>query len=100
MVQIPQCQCPYMQQFFTVIGKKWALFILNAVQDGFHSFTEIREQIGNANTKILTDRLSELVDARILTKTENGKYIFTEDGEILTTKILEISNWWCHREEK
>lgn len=62
MVRNPQCECPHIQSLFTLIGKKWALFILNAVFEGAETFTEIRKNIGDANTKILTDRLYELVD--------------------------------------
>lgn len=70
MVRTPQCHCPHMQKFFSVIGKKWALFILQSINHGSHSFTEIRKDIGDANTKILTDRLNELVECEIITKNE------------------------------
>ena len=61
-----------MQKLFTIIGKKWALFILHSVQEGAHTFTDIRKEIGDANTKILTDRLAELVENKLLRKTENN----------------------------
>lgn len=77
MVRNPQCECPHIQTLFTLIGKKWALFILHAVQEGAHTFTEIRTKIGDANTKILTDRLVELVQYELLEKTDGGKYILT-----------------------
>lgn len=99
MVKTPYCQCPNMQRFFNIIGKKWTLFILHSVKEGSHSFTEIREKIGHANTKILTDRLAELVEYEILAKTSSGKYIFTPDGEDLTEKIIDISYWWTHRDQ-
>jgi DNA-binding HxlR family transcriptional regulator len=61
MVKTPKCSCPHAQSLFTLLGKKWMMFILQAVDHGATTFTEIRHNIGDANTKILTDRLSELV---------------------------------------
>lgn len=94
MVKNPQCECPHIQTLFTIIGKKWALFILNAVAEGAHTFTEIRKNIGDANTKILTDRLVELVENEFLVKTETGKYELTPNGAELTQKLMDVANWW------
>lgn len=94
MVRNPQCECPHIQLLFTLIGKKWALFILNAVQEGAHSFTEIRKNIGDANTKILTDRLAELVEYELLKKDESGKYHLTPLGNELTTRLMDVAHWW------
>lgn len=69
------------------------MFILEAIDHGAHTFTEIRHDIGEANTKILTDRLCELVEYQILSKKE-GKYFLTPLGEKLIKKILAITTWW------
>lgn len=61
MVKTPSCNCPHATRLFNLIGKKWVIFIMQAVDEGHHTFTKIRENIGDANTKILTDRLGELV---------------------------------------
>lgn len=100
MVKNPTCDCPYMQQLYTIIGKKWALFIMHSVQSGANSFTEIRKKIGDANTKILTDRLAELVENNILSKTENGKYTLTKNGDELTTRLVEIAHWWAESQSE
>lgn len=94
MVRNPQCECPHIQQLFTIIGKKWALFILNAVQEGAHSYTEIRKNIGDANTKILTDRLAELLEHELLVKDDFGKYALTPLGDELTTRLMGVAHWW------
>ena len=57
-----------MTELFTLLGKKWSIFIMYAISDGYRTFTTIREHTGNPNTKILTDRLAELVEGGILTK--------------------------------
>lgn len=94
MVRNPQCECPHIQTLFTLMGKKWALFILNAVAEGASSFTEIRKNIGDANTKILTDRLAELIEYELLSKNENGKYELTPLGKELTEKLMNVAHWW------
>lgn len=83
-----------MQKLFTIIGKKWALFILHSVQEGAHTFTDIRKEIGDANTKILTDRLAELVENALLLKTEDGKYKLTQVGDELTSQLMKVAHWW------
>ena len=81
MVRIPRCECPHMQKLFTIIGKKWALFILHSVQEGAH-------------TKILTDRLAELVENKLLRKTDDGKYELTNIGNELASRLMEVAHWW------
>ena len=68
-----------MQKLFTIIGKKWALFILHSVQEG---------------AKILTDRLAELVENKLLRKTDDGKYELTNIGNELTSRLMEVAHWW------
>lgn len=77
MVKCPQCKCPHTQALFTLIGKKWTLFIMHSVQEGATTFTEIKRDIGDVNTKILADRLAALVECGILYKNESGKYFLT-----------------------
>ena len=68
MIRSPKCNCPHVTSLFTLLGKKWVIFILQAVDEGADTFTEIRKNIGDANTKILTDRLRDLVEVGILQK--------------------------------
>ena len=78
MVRHPQCSCPHAQNLFMLLGKKWVIFILQAAREGASTFTDIRKNIGEANTKILTDRLAELVCAKILDKSDSGNYTLTK----------------------
>lgn len=70
------------------------MFLLQAVDEGAHSFTDIRHHVGEVNTKILTDRLAELVSCAILEKRESG-YFLTSSGRELTERLLDISHWWA-----
>ena len=71
------------------------LFILQAIDEGATTFTEIRRNIGEANTKILTDRLAELVSLGILLKdTPESKYTLSPLGKDLSHRLIELAHWW------
>jgi DNA-binding HxlR family transcriptional regulator len=76
------------------------MFILQAVDHGATTFTEIRHDIGDANTKILTDRLSELVQTGVLSKDDDGSYLLTKRGKELTEKLIALGEWWGKNSEK
>lgn len=46
MVKSPQCACPKAQALFTLLGKKWIIFIMQAVDNGATTFTEIGKAVG------------------------------------------------------
>jgi DNA-binding HxlR family transcriptional regulator len=94
MVKCPNCTCPNTTNLFTILGKKWVIFILYAVDNGASTFTDIRRDIGDANTKILTDRLHELVELSILEKSDDGIYTLSPQGAILSKKLKKIASWW------
>lgn len=94
MVKTPKCSCPHTESLFMLLGKKWVMFILQAIDHGAHSFTEIRRDIGDCNTKILTDRLTELVERGVLVKSETS-YTLSKSGKELTGKLLDVADWWA-----
>ena len=100
MSKVPQCTCPKAQKLFSLLGKKWIIFIMQAVNDGNHSFKTIGEAVGDANTKILTDRLEELtlmaiLERRIGAETPGAvRYYLTPLGEELSRKLMKLSYWW------
>lgn len=100
MVKTPSCKCPHATRLYNIIGKKWVIFIMQAIDEGHHTFTTIRENIGEANTKILTDRLAELVTEGILIKSENGEYTLSVLGRDLSRKLIDLSHWWGEQNEK
>ena len=98
MVKSPQCHCPNMTNLFTLLGKKWSIFIIYAVKSGHHTFTSIREHTGSPNTKILTDRLAELTGEGIIEKSES-EYTLSPLGLKLAKKIKELGEWWGKQKE-
>ena len=73
---------------------------MRAVDEGYHTFTAIRKHIGDANTKILTDRLAELVSVGILIKNETGNYELSDLGKELSQKLIELAVWWSKKDQK
>ena len=98
MVRSPSCTCPNKTRLYSLLGKKWNIFILEAISRGHDSFTEIRRDIGEANTKILTDRLTELIESEVIEKSETaGTYALTPLGAELAKKIRKLGEWWGMR---
>ncbi len=101
MVRSPQCSCPHAQSLFALLGKKWVLFILQAVDHGANTFSVIRQDTWEPNTKILTDRLSELVTAGILLKnTPDSRYSLSPLGQDLSKQLIRLADWWGKESEK
>ena len=100
MVKTPQCSCPRAQSLFTLLGRKWVIFILQSIDEGHHSFKTIGEAIGDANTKILTDRLEELTESGIIERRVGGdtpgaiRYYLSPLGKKLSEKLIDLSRWW------
>ena len=67
---------------------------MQAIDEGAHTFTDIRKNIWEANTKILTDRLIELVTSGIVDKRESGDYHLSKLGKDLSEKLIDVAHWW------
>src|SRR5947208_11357003 len=52
-----------------VVGRKWALLIVQALREGPRRFTEIERSLGAANPKMVTARLRELEAAGVVSRT-------------------------------
>ncbi len=73
---------------------------MQAIDEGAHTFTDIRHNIWEANTKILTDRLHELVESGIVKKSETGNYTLSKLGKELSEKLIEVAHWWGEKKGK
>src|SRR2546430_1837808 len=52
-----------------VVGRKWALLIVEALREGPRRFTEIERSLGAANPRMVTARLPELEAAAVGSRT-------------------------------
>jgi DNA-binding HxlR family transcriptional regulator len=52
-----------------IIGAKWAVVILAHLKEGAHRYGELRRKIPDITEKMLTQRLKELTEAGLVTRT-------------------------------
>lgn len=82
----------------TVVGDFWSLGVLRCAVYGMRRFAEFERELGVA-TNVLTNRLSNLVEARVLERVEyqtnpsRHEYVLTEAGRELAPVILALKQW-------
>ena len=82
-----------------LIGPKWTLLIIQILIDGPHRFTEIERALEDANPKMVSARLRELVDAGLVSRTYYAEvpprveYALTERGRALEPAIEALRRW-------
>jgi DNA-binding HxlR family transcriptional regulator len=82
-----------------LVGRKWALLILQDLLAGPRRFTQIERSLGEANPKMVTARLRELEAAGLVSRTTYAEvpprvvYALTERGEELRPTIASLRRW-------
>jgi DNA-binding HxlR family transcriptional regulator len=84
---------------FGVLGKRWNGVILGTLMDGAASFSELRRAVEGISDSVLSERLTELGAAGLVTRTvDDGPpvavvYTLTESGIALLPTMTELTNW-------
>lgn len=84
---------------FSVLGKRWNGMILDALSNGSLSFVALKRTVGGISDAVLSDRLSELAEARLVTRdVEPGppvavSYSLTLQGERLIPVLDQLGAW-------
>jgi DNA-binding HxlR family transcriptional regulator len=78
---------------FDLLGRRWALRILWEIRDAPLSFHTIQARCDSMSTSVLTRRLGELQDARLVEKDEVGRYRLTAQGTALLKGLDWIDEW-------
>ncbi|MFO0763755.1 MAG: helix-turn-helix domain-containing protein [Candidatus Gracilibacteria bacterium] len=100
MVRPAHDACPQTAMLFSLLGKKWIIFIIKTLSQGHESFNDIRRSIGSPSAKILTLRLQELQNEgivdRVVVTTEPLciRYRLTPLGLELSKFLCHLSTWW------
>jgi len=83
-----------------IISKKWALLVINAIGNSQKiRYSEIRDTLGEINSKVLSDRLKELEEAGLIKREAYAEipprveYSLTEDGKALRRAIVPLMKW-------
>jgi DNA-binding HxlR family transcriptional regulator len=79
---------------FDLIGRRQTLRIIWEVRQASRplTFRELRSACGDISSSVLTRRLHELTDARIMTHTGDG-YTLTDTGNRLVTSLQPALEW-------
>jgi DNA-binding HxlR family transcriptional regulator len=83
-----------------LLGRRWVLRILWELRDGPLKFRVLQERCEDMSPSVLSQRLKELVEARILAVDGAGAYAFTEQGDRLRHLLLPLREWadqWARR---
>ena len=84
---------------FTVLGKRWNGPIIATIGEDELSFVNLRRSVTGISDAVLSDRLSELAEALLLTRVvEPGPpisvaYTLTPGGEQLVPVLRQLGQW-------
>jgi DNA-binding HxlR family transcriptional regulator len=97
------CYCP-LEGIIDVIGKKWALLIINAVGNyGSLRFNRLMEELQGISPKTLADTLKQLQNEGLLKRESFAEipprveYSLTNDGRGLREAVIPILKWAATR---
>lgn len=84
---------------FGFLGKRWNGVILGTLMEGTASFSELRRAVTGISDSVLSERLSELCAADLVSRTvDEGPpvavaYALTESGTALLPALTELTSW-------
>ncbi|WP_228080921.1 winged helix-turn-helix transcriptional regulator [Streptomyces profundus] len=84
---------------FGLLGKRWTGLLIASLMSGPGHFAELRRSVPGISERMLSDRLSELVEAGLVHRdVHNGpplrvSYRLTEAGENLRPALAELTRW-------
>ena len=84
---------------FTFLGKRWNAVVLGALSSGPAGFRELSRTIDGISDSMLSDRLSDLAAAGLITRTvDEGppvavSYALTDRGQALMPALEQIARW-------
>jgi DNA-binding HxlR family transcriptional regulator len=84
---------------FVFLGKRWNGVVLGNLNAGPAGFSELARAIGAISDSVLSERLSDLTEAGLISRTVDAgpplavSYALTERGRALMPALEEISRW-------
>lgn len=75
-----------------LLGRRWALRVLWALNEGPSSFRTLRERCDDMSPSVLNQRTAELREAGLVETSDEG-YRLTADGAELLTLLGPLSRW-------
>ncbi|MDJ0011393.1 winged helix-turn-helix transcriptional regulator [Rhodococcus erythropolis] len=84
---------------FSFLGKRWNGVILATLLGGPAGFAELKRAVGKISDSVLSDRLTELAGAGLVTRTVDAgppiavEYELTASGQALLPALSELTTW-------
>lgn len=84
---------------FGFLGKRWNAVVLGGLSAGPAGFRELSRAIGGISDSMLSDRLSDLAAAGLITRTVDAgppvavSYALTERGRALMPALEQVALW-------
>jgi DNA-binding HxlR family transcriptional regulator len=84
---------------FVFLGKRWNAVVLGILSSGPAGFRELSRAIGGISDSVLSDRLADLAEAGLITRTvDDGppisvSYALTDRGDALIPALEQIGLW-------
>jgi DNA-binding HxlR family transcriptional regulator len=84
---------------FGFLGKRWNGVILGTLMEGTATFSELRRSVTGISDSVLSERLSELSAAHLVSRTVDAgppvavAYALTQSGAALLPALTELTSW-------
>jgi DNA-binding HxlR family transcriptional regulator len=76
-----------------LLGRRWALRILWELREAALTFQVLQSRCDSMSTSVLTRRLTELQEVRLLEKDDDGRYQLSDAGAALLARLDWIDEW-------
>ncbi len=82
-----------------VLRSKWTVEVLTAILCGNTRFKDIQEAVHGVSEKVLTERLRQMQDDRLIERNEcygyppRVEYLLTEHGKRLYAIVYQMTEW-------
>ncbi|MGW5574178.1 winged helix-turn-helix transcriptional regulator [Nocardia thailandica] len=78
---------------FDLLGRRWAITVLWALRGDPIGFRELRRNLPDISSSVLSTRLRELVSADVAVTSNDGKYRLTPIGVELLYALAPLKAW-------
>jgi len=89
----PPSTTPSMLALLDLLGRRWALRILWELRQQPATFQALQRRCDFMSTSVLSQRLAEVKEARLVEKDPDGAYALTESGTQLLSRLDGIDEW-------
>ncbi len=83
-----------------LLGRRWTLRILWEMGEESVGFRALQDRCDGMSPSVLSQRLMELQEARIVQQNEEADYTLTQDGITLLQSLAPLNDWALHWAER